>query len=179
MVRAADAMMQAANPTLFEISMKYFPETVSMSGPPRLFRLTRTQLDATTQLLLPMQFKGSAVDALPRDPLQTNYEYADNLSFNPANFTPYTSWVAELAAGVRTNPASVIDCAAKNNAANCLDEQARVFVKRAFRNVVTDADLLRFSTLFTASVAETGLPAASGIASNVFGLESLCKGPIV
>ena len=30
----------------------------------------------------------SALASLPRDPLQTNYEYADNLAFSAANFTP-------------------------------------------------------------------------------------------
>ena len=62
--------------------------------PNACFRLTRTQLDITTKTLLPQAFRRRRRwRPLPRDPLQTNYEYADNLGFNPANFTPYTNWV--------------------------------------------------------------------------------------
>ena len=45
-------------------------------------RLTRTQLDLTTKTLLPAHVATAAVDALPPDPLQTNYEYAGEPGFN-------------------------------------------------------------------------------------------------
>lgn len=158
---AADAAMRAANPSLFEISLKYFPGGVPTAGAKRLFRLTRPQLDVTTKALLPTHYTTSAVATMPRDPLQTNYEYADNLSFNAANFTPYTSWIEQLAASVKLNPASVIDCAATNNATSCLEDQAKKFVTRAFRGVVSDATLLRYSTFFLGSVPQVGLPDAT------------------
>ena len=69
---------------------------------------------------------------MPADPLQTNYEYADNLSFNPANFTPYTRWVSQLVDSVRAKPDTVIDCAAEGNAPSCLEQRAAQFVQAGF-----------------------------------------------
>ena len=43
----------------------------------------------------------------------------------PANFTPFASWVAEIAASVKAAPASVIDCAASGNSSACLADQAK------------------------------------------------------
>ena len=124
-------MMKAANPDLFAIASKYFPSTDAAMATKRMVRLTRTQLDLTTKTLLPAHAKTTAMTALPPDPLQTNYEYAANLSFTPANFTPYTKWVEGITASVRANPASVIDCAASSNATACLQTAAKAFVGRA------------------------------------------------
>jgi hypothetical protein len=159
--KAVDAQMQAANPTLFETAQTYFPDDNALNPPTRLFRLTRTQLDITTKSLLPASYTTPASDVMPRDPLQTNYEYAANLSFNPANFTPYTNWVGQLVASVRAKPQSVIDCAASNNAPTCLDDQARKFVARAFRGIAPDPVLARYATFFTTSVQQVGLPDAT------------------
>jgi hypothetical protein len=93
---------------------------------------------------------------LPRDPLQTNYEYAANLSWNPANFAPYTAWVTALTERVRTAPTQVIDCSAEANSPACLGSQAQRFVTRAFRGVTSDAQLTRFKDFFTSSVTEVG-----------------------
>jgi hypothetical protein len=166
-VAAADAAMRAANPTLFDLALKYFPDETASGGVKRLFRLTRTQLDVTTKALLPTYYMSSVVAAMPRDPLQTNYEYADNLSFNDANFTPYTTWIDQLAASVKLNPASVIDCAAMNNAPACLADQAKKFVSKAFRGVVSDATLTSYSNFFTSSVTAVGLPDATADLVNV------------
>ena len=95
-----DGQMKTANPELFTIAAKYFPGDAAAGAPKRMFRLTRTQLDATAKALLPAQQAASALAAMPPDPLQTNYEYAANLSFNAANFTPYTKWVDDIVAGV-------------------------------------------------------------------------------
>jgi hypothetical protein len=159
--RAADAMMQAANPSLFNIAHMYFPNDAAASGPKRLFRLTRAQLDVTTQALLPAHYKTPTVEVMPRDPLQTNYEYADNLSFNPANFTPYTGWVEQLAASVRTNPTSVINCSAMNDAPSCLETQAKKFVQLAFRGVASAAQLDRYAKFYVASVPQVGIAQAT------------------
>jgi len=147
-----------ANPSLDAIATSYFPGQAMTNGPKRLSRLTRTQLDATTKTLLPKQYGASpsAVATLPRDPLQTNYEYADNLSFNAANFTPYTHWVTNLVAGVKAAPQDVIDCGATGNSPACLVEQSKKFVSRAFRGVASDAQLTRFSDFFTASSIAAG-----------------------
>lgn len=156
-----DDELRAKDPELFDVALKYFPETGAAPGKKRLFRLTRQQLDLTTQSLLPQQYSTPALAALPRDPLQTNYEYADNLSFSAANFTPLTQWIEQLAAKVKADPSSVIDCAAQGDSATCLQSAAQAFVRRAFRGVVDDANLLRFSTFFSVSVAEVGLAQAT------------------
>jgi hypothetical protein len=155
-----DDELRAKDPELFDVALKYFPTKVAAPGQRRLSRLTRQQLDLTTESLLPQHFAKSALEALPRDPLQTNYEYADNLSFSAANFTPLTSWVHELTAKVRAAPSSVVDCATEADTA-CLDGAARGFVRRAFRGVVDDASLARFGTFFTASVAKVGFAQAT------------------
>src|SRR6185295_10194930 len=94
----------------------------------------------------------TAVATLPRDPLQTNYEYADNLSFNPANFTPYVNWVTQIVTSVKAAPQTVIDCAASNNSPACLADKAKKFVGTAFRGATSDAQLTRYADFFTQSV---------------------------
>jgi hypothetical protein len=148
-------------PTLSEVADQYFPGQTESDARKRLFRLTRTELDLTTRALLPAQFAASALDSLPQDPLQTNYEYADNLGFNSANFTPFTDWVADLVAAVEAAPESVIDCAAMDDAPDCLADQAKAFVSRAFRGVTTDEQLARYSDFFVADAAAVGVPAAT------------------
>jgi len=86
---------------------------------------------------------------------------ADNLVFNPANFTPFTSWVAAIAASVKAAPEKVIDCAASQNASSCLADKAKAFVRTAFRGTPTDAQLTRFADFFTSSAAAVGVPAAT------------------
>jgi hypothetical protein len=65
----SDDEMKRANPTLFETALDYFPTAQAAGGPKRLVRLTRTQLDLTTQLLLPGHGKSTAAATMPRDPL--------------------------------------------------------------------------------------------------------------
>ena len=162
-----DDELRAKDPELFEIALKYFPEQAAAPGKKRLFRLTRQQLDLTTQSLLPKQYGVTALASLPRDPLQTNYEYADNLSFSAANFTPLTEWVEQMTAKVKTDPNSVVDCSAEKNSAACLSSAAQDFVRRAFRGVATDATLARFGDFFSASVAQVGLAQATADLVNV------------
>jgi hypothetical protein len=154
-----DMMMQAANPDLFAIAAKYFPATAVAGAPKRMSRLTRAQLDATAKTLLPAFYTSttiSAAAAVPPDPLQTNYEYAANLSFNAANFTPYQKWVDGLANAVRAKPRSLIDCSASKDAATCLSAEAKKFAARAFRGTVADAALTRFGDFYATSFAQVG-----------------------
>src|SRR6185503_16265899 len=44
----ADMMMKTANPDLFTLVSKYFPNVAGGTPAKRMVRLTRTQLDATT-----------------------------------------------------------------------------------------------------------------------------------
>lgn len=158
---ATDDMLRAKDPQLFDIALEYFPQQASLPAKARLFRLTRQQLDATTQNLLPEHFVSSALDSLPRDPLQTNYEYADNLSFSAANFTPLTQWIAHVTTSVGAAPRSVVDCDAEGDSAACLENAGKAFVRRAFRGVVDDASLARFASFFSASVAQVGVAQAT------------------
>src|SRR4029079_614026 len=137
----ADNMMQKANPDLFAVASNYFPSTTAAMASKRMVRLTRTQLDLTTKALLPAHVTTAAMTALPPDPLQTNYEYAANLSFTPANFTLYTKWVEGITTSIRANAASVIDCAASSNGTPCLQSAAKAFVGRAVRGTLSDAQL--------------------------------------
>jgi hypothetical protein len=149
-----------ANPSLYAIATQYFPGQAANNGPKRLFRLSRPQLDITTKTLLPKQYSATAVATMPRDPLQTNYEYSDNLSFNASNFTPYTNWVSQIVTSVKTAPQNVIDCSASANSPACLVDQAKKFVNKAFRGVASDAQLTRYSDFLTTSVTAVGLPSA-------------------
>ena len=160
-----DTMMKTANPDLFALVSKYFPNVAGGTPAKRMVRLTRTQLDVTTKTLLPSHFAAAALDTLPPDPLQTNYEYAANLAFSPANFTPYTKWVDAVTASVRANPATVINCAATASA--CLQTEAKKFVARAFRGTLSDAQLTRYATLLTDGVGVVGLPDAVADLVNV------------
>jgi Protein of unknown function (DUF1588)/Protein of unknown function (DUF1592)/Protein of unknown function (DUF1585) len=144
-----------------DLAAQYFPGTVAADAPKRLVRLSRTQLDLTAKTVLPKLTIPSAVTAMPSDPLQTNYEYADYLTFNPANFTPFAGWVAAIAASAKAAPDKVIDCAAGGNAPTCLADKAKSFVRSAFRGTLSDAQLTRFADFFTASASAVGIPSAT------------------
>jgi len=156
-----DDELRAKDPELFDVALRYFPATSAAPGKKRLFRLTRQQLDLTTQSLLPKQYSTSALSALPRDPLQTNYEYADNLSFSAATFTPLRQWIAELTSKVKADPTSIVDCTGRADDDACLQSAAQAFVRRAFRGVTDDASLRRFATFFSQSVGQVGLAQAA------------------
>jgi hypothetical protein len=158
LVGPSDDELREKDPELFEVAQRYFPGETPKAGRKRMFRLTRQQLDLTTQNLLPKAYGASALGVLPRDPLQTNYEYADNLSFTAASFTPFTQWTDELATRVKADPRSVIDCAEADSA--CARGGARELVRRAFRGVVGDATLERFANLFEQSVKQVGFAQA-------------------
>ncbi len=162
-----DDELRAKDPELFDVALKYFPGQSAAAGNKRLFRLTRQQLDSTARDVLPQQMGPSALATLPRDPLQTNYEYADNLGFGAATFTPLTDFVDQLSELVKASPHDVIDCSSQQDSPACLESSARAFVKRAFRGVVTDATLDRYAKLFSSSVNEVGAAQATADLVNV------------
>jgi hypothetical protein len=163
----SDDELRARDPHLFETALRYFPGQAAGAGSKRLSRLTRRQLDLTTSSLLPEHSGTSALAALPRDPLQTNYEYAANLGFSASNFTPFTQLVDAISASVERSPASVIDCQAQGNAPACLEEGVRGFVGRAFRGIVSDTQLTRFVSFFSSSVEAVGIERATADLVNV------------
>ena len=100
--------------------------------------------------------------ALPRDPLQTNYEYADNLSFNPANFTPFASWVDAIAASVKAAPGKRHRLRGQRQLVHLPRGPGQErSCRTAFRGTASDAQLARYADFFTASVTAVGLPAAT------------------
>ena len=152
----------APRPYVEVVAEKYFPGTVAPAPAARIFRLTRDQLDATVQSLLPSYFTQSVKSVMARDPLQTNYEYADLLTVNTANFGGLTGWLGEIAERVRKNPAGVVPCAdAKINTA-CLDAQARSFAIRAFRGDVSDEKLKQIADFYVARVKDAGFEQGTG-----------------
>jgi hypothetical protein len=160
--KADDDKLRTMDPTLFDIANKYFPGETALAPPTRIFRLTRRQMDLTAASLLPANATAdSAMATLPRDALVTNYEYAENLAFDSANFTPYTKWVDQMVTSVRANPKSVIDCSASNNAPSCLQTEARKFLVKGFRGSASEADLLKHINFYVANVAAVGIADAT------------------
>ncbi len=158
-IAALDEALQAEDPELFSFAEQYFPSDDPSAMPKRLARLSRKQIDLTTQHLLPTYYSDAAEAALPPDPLVTNYEYAENLSVNQSNFTPLTDWIDAIAERVRLDPSGIVNCAETDSA--CLDAAARTFVSSAFRGVVADADLARFSDFFRSQAATLGIAEAA------------------
>lgn len=153
-----DEEMRESDPTLFEQVEDYFPSDAS-DAPTRVVRLTRQQLELSAQSLLG-DYVSSELDAtMPADPLQTNYEYAENLSFGLSNFTPYVEWTDSIASSVASNPNDFIACAESDR--SCLEREARYFVETAFRSVAPPEIVDRYVQFYVDSVTEVGLAQAS------------------
>ena len=163
----APARKKKAMPSIEELADEYFPGEVADAAPRRLFRLTRDQLDMTVKWLLPRHYQLSVKETMAKDPLQTNYEFAELLSLNDANLSPLRKWIAEIAARVRKDPAGIIDCpapAAGGTAdVECLKREAERFVLRAFRgDVMGEKTLARLSGFFVDGVKASGQAKATG-----------------
>lgn len=152
----------APTPWSETVARKYFPVTADRPPSERIARLTRDQLDATVKLLLPRYFGASVKTVMARDPLQTNYEYAELLSINNANFGALTGWIAAIAERVRQSPAGVVDCNGGNAGKACLDMEARKFARRAFRGDATDDKLKQVAEFYVARVKDAGYAQATG-----------------
>lgn len=150
----------AADPELYAIARRYFPADEAGVAAKRLFRLTRDQIDITVASLFPTLKIPSVRTAMARDPLQTNYEYAEVLSVNAANLGAFTAWVAAIADQVRREPKAVADCA--SGQAACLRTAARRFAVKAFRGDVSEDRLKAIEAFYVDDVAKAGLPQASG-----------------
>lgn len=150
----------AADPELYALARQYFPGDEDGVPAKRLFRLTRDQIDMTVASLFPTLRVASVRTAMARDPLQTNYEYAEVLSVNGANAGALSSWIAAIADQVRKEPKSLSDCAAADIA--CLKRAARTFALKAFRGDVAEDRLKAIEAFYLDGVAKAGLPQASG-----------------
>lgn len=147
--------------SLVEAAYKYFPSDAAALARKRLYRLTRNQIDATVSALLPGLPPRPVRDVMGKDPLQTNYEYADLLSVNASNANALSGWIAEIAANVRKTPERVIDCGAAKNSDVCLSSAAGAFAARAFRGDVGKDKLDRIAKFYLASVRSAGIAEAT------------------
>ncbi len=152
------------DPALFRLARKYFPGDQTGAPSKRLFRLTRDQIDSSVASLLPGYAPQSVKAAMARDPLQTNYEFAELLEFNAANLGALTGWIRAIAARVKEKPAGVIDCpvltaprpAADRAAASCLEAKARSFIVKAFRGDADADKVAKLVHFYTAGVQTVG-----------------------
>jgi hypothetical protein len=151
-----------ASSTVLAAARRYFPDEDKGVSPKRIFRLTRDQIDATVRGLLPGYVTQSIKEVMPKDPLQTNYEYAELLSFNAANHGVLSQWIGDIAARVRKSPAGVIDCKASANSSDCLKTQARAFVVKAFRGDVANDKIEQITAFYLQGVARAGFEQATG-----------------
>ena len=158
---AEDAAARQTPAALEAAARRYFPSDEQKVPQARLFRLTRDQIDATVASLLPDYVPQPVKAVMARDPLQTNYEYADLLGVNAANSGALTGWIKEIAARVAKNPAGVINCPAKAAADDCHKTQARRFVVKAFRGDASDEKIDTIVTFYLAGVKSAGAEQAA------------------
>lgn len=152
-----DQITSQINNDLFNLSMKYFSSDETVTSKKRIFRLTRQQLDQTAQSLLPKYFKDSIKATMSNDPLQTNYEYADVIGVNQANFTPLINWIQKMVDLIRLDPTGVINCATQGNSDSCLKLQGRSFIMKALRGSIEESKIVSYCDFLVKSVAEVGL----------------------
>ena len=157
---SAEAQRPIKAVSLEETAQRYFPGEGSRSVIPRLLRLTREQIDITVGALLPERYIATRVKAvMPRDPLKDNYEYGDMLALNSANLFPLADWITGIAERVAKEPTGVIDC--QSAAEECLRAKGGEFVRKAFRNNVTDAKVKKIADFYVTGAKDFGFPRAT------------------
>ncbi len=152
----------AGSPATTEIetlARQFFPSDERKAPAARLIRLTREQIDASLAVLLPGYGVKSVKSAIPRDPLQTNYEYADLVGLNASNMSGLTSWISEVSRRVRQNPTALIRCATVDDA--CLRTHARAFATKAFRGDAKPERVEKIVEFYVVGVKTVGLNQAT------------------
>lgn len=158
---SAEAKFLNENAFVFDRARAYFPADEATLPQKRVFRLTREQLDRSVLALLPGFKVGSVKQAMPRDPLLTNYEYAEMLGLNQANLPPLTQWIKAIATEAQKAPEKVIPCDAKGTDARCLEAQARSFVIRAFRGFAANEAVDPIAKFYLGAVPLVGFAEAT------------------
>ena len=156
-----DQAYLSADLELYAAAKQYFPSDATDAPTRRIFRLTRDQLDTSVESLLPGLAKSSVKEAMPRDALQTNYEYADILTFNAANTPALSGWIGQIASRVRQNPAVVINCP-QGVAADCAQREARAFIVKAFRGDASEEKIAQILKFYLAGSESGGIGQATG-----------------
>jgi hypothetical protein len=122
----------------------------------RLVRRTQRQLESRARWLVP----GAPAPGMAKDPLQTNYEYAENLGFSTANFAPYVAWVGQVAELTRLTPHTIVDCA-QNQTPVCRKTGAQAFAAKAFDGMRAPGKLTWFSDSYEQAFLDGGVGEAS------------------
>jgi hypothetical protein len=143
------------------VARQFFPSDERKVPAARIYRLSRDQIDATVRSLLPGLPIKSVKSAMQRDPLQTNYEYAELIGLNTANLSGLTGWIADIARLVRQSPTVVIKCADVTDEA-CLKAQARAFAIKSYRGDVTSESSNRLVEFYVKRVRDASFPQATG-----------------
>jgi Protein of unknown function (DUF1588)/Protein of unknown function (DUF1595)/Protein of unknown function (DUF1592)/Protein of unknown function (DUF1585) len=155
------ARPQTAQLEVLASAQQYFPSDELKVPTARLFRLTRDQIDATVAVLLPGYAAKPLKSVMARDPLQTNYEYAELLTVNAANVGALSGWITGIAARVKDKPTGVIACEGAPPVNDCLQREARKFAQRAFRGDVSDDRLGQIVAFYTKGVTDVGFAQAT------------------
>jgi len=154
-IAATDRELQEIDADLYDTARQYFPSDDPGSPKPRYYRLTRRQLDNTAEQVLPGHFTESAEDLFQIDPLIRNYELANDLGFNGANFPRFVTWLTQAVEKLRLNPELLIDCSGSGSPEACQEQAAEEFIRRSFRGVPDDATVQRFVDFFTDNTSPT------------------------
>lgn len=157
----ADQYYKEKNPKLYEWARKYFPADVDGLPAKRIFRLTRQQLETEVKQLLPKVKVSSVATYVPKDPLQTNYEFAESLSLGPSNLKSLATWYGGMLAEIRSNPQSVIVCSSPNYTEACLSQNAQVLIQKFFRGDQRNNLSQKIIQFYLKSVASVGFGAAT------------------
>ncbi|MBS0242039.1 MAG: DUF1588 domain-containing protein [Proteobacteria bacterium] len=152
--------MLEQDPKLYILARKYFPSDDATPPPRRIFRLTRDQIDLTVRALLPGYVTRSVKATMPRDPLQTNYEYAELIGFNQANTGALATWIGEIAARVRQSPSAFDACAGADR--QCHISNARNFILSAFRGDPGGGRIDRVAKFYAEALGTSGPGEAAG-----------------
>ena len=155
--RSEDQRLIDADVGLYKLARGYFPADDGELPKRRIFRLTREQIDKSVAALLPGHAVRSIKATMPRDPLQLNYEYADMIGLNAANWGPLSQWIAEVAKAVAKDPARVVDCGERRDDLACLEQKARAFIVRAFRGTASPEAVAKLARFFLDGVKAGGL----------------------
>lgn len=158
---SGEAKQLNENAFVFERARAYFASDDTTPPKKRLFRLTRDQIDITARGLLPGHVARPLKSVMARDPLQTNYEFAEMLAINSANHGALSGWVGGIAASVRKKPEVVSPCAQASDE-TCLATAARTFVRKALRGDVGADRMQRFVKFFVDGAKSSGVGQAAG-----------------
>ncbi|MGE0699693.1 MAG: DUF1588 domain-containing protein [Hyphomicrobiaceae bacterium] len=159
--RSEDQRQLEADAVVYEAARAYFPSDDTTLPPRRIFRLTRDQIDLTVAALLPGLAPRPVKAAMPRDPLQTNYEYAELIGLNAANWGPLSGWIADIAKAAAKSPERVVACG-KTTAASCHEAKARAFVIEAFRGGAPAAKVEKLARHYVDGLKTGGPGQAAG-----------------